>query len=290
MRLVHDHVADGPQAVAETGTRIVIRPSRGDRIDRLAAGRTRTHQLIEVTGFASLEIQMGNKEVLIEPARDQAAARARRIEQAFPLFDLRRFPGRGLQLSRLDRAALLQPALHGGVFLITEAGHRERHAAVPGLASIAIELVGQRAVVLPVDADIQLRRQLGIGRQRLAATQIQHARHQRRLIALGVEHRMEALASPGLLAFGVEKQASRGLGLGAYAVVHRQFVRTTLGTLAAAQIELARRVIAGMAGHALGGEDRLDIALIGEDFGLCSAADEQEQTAEPETVGHETNA
>ncbi|MNR03550.1 hypothetical protein D3C85_1194470 [compost metagenome] len=89
--------------------------------------------------------------------------------------------------------------------------------------------------------------------------QLEHARHQRGLAALVVEYRVKALALPGLHAVGVVEQPRRRHRRAAVALVHRHFRSAPRGTLGTAQVQLAGRVVAGVAGHALLGEDRLDV-------------------------------
>jgi len=80
-------------------------------------------------------------------------------------------------------------------------------------SGVAVEFIRQRASVFPANADLQRGRQLGIGRQRLAATELEHSCHQRSLVALAIEYRIEALAPPRGVVIGVEKQARGLLGL-----------------------------------------------------------------------------
>jgi hypothetical protein len=53
---------------------------------------------------------------------------------------------------------------------------------------VFVELTRHRATVVAVEAQDDLFRQLGVRLQRRAMAQLQHARHQRSLAALGVEH------------------------------------------------------------------------------------------------------
>ncbi len=102
MSLVHDHVGNRSQAIAEPGTRIIVRPSRRNGVDRLATGRARTHQLVETTASLPFEVQMRDEKVLIQPAANQIAACTGSVEQAFPLVDLH-----GLGCRRLGRRTRL---------------------------------------------------------------------------------------------------------------------------------------------------------------------------------------
>ena len=85
---------------------------------------------------------------------------------------------------------------------------------------------------------------------------------------------------------GVEKQPRGGLLIGAAAVVHRQLIGPALHAFATAQIELARRVITGMAGHTLGRENRLHIAAVGDRFGLQQRRNKDEQRADKRPERH----
>jgi hypothetical protein len=76
-------------------------------------------------------------------------------------------------------------------------------------AGIGVELVGQRAHVVAAQAQDDLFGQLGVGRERGLVAQLEHARHQRGLAALVVEHRVEALLAPLLFA-GVIEQPGGG--------------------------------------------------------------------------------
>ena len=286
VRLVHDHVRHRAQAVIDVGARIVVGAARGDRIDRLPARRARTHQRVEMPRFAALEIQMRKEQVLVQPAADQLFAQAVAVEEAFPVGDLRAFGCAGLQGPAVQRRALRQPALQGGMLVLAQPGHCEWHAAMRIGLGVGSELVRQWALVVTIDADIQRIGQPGIGRQRLAAAQFQHPRHQRRLSGRPLQHRIKALAPPGGLALGIEKQSRGFLRLGAGAVVQRGLVRAALDPFATAQIELAGRVIAGVAGHALGGEDRLDIPLIGQRLGHCQGTQHQRGNSKDCTTDH----
>ncbi|MCY1529465.1 hypothetical protein D9M68_646120 [compost metagenome] len=277
MGLVHDHALDGPEAVVEGVARILVGTARGDGVDRLAAGRARSHQLEEVPRLAALEIKVRKEQVLEQPAPHQRLTGARRIEQVFPRGHLARLGGAGLHSPLLDRGALGQPELQGLVFSVAEAGHGERHAGTGVLAGVVVELPGQRAQVLAIDTDIEVSWQLGIGLRRIRPAQLQHPRHQRGLGAIGVEHGMKALALPGLGALRVEVQASGFLRPGTAAVVHRQLAGTPRSPLGTAQVELARRVVTGMAGHALLREDRLDVAAVGQLLSHCRAHPQHEQ-------------
>ncbi|MNQ72754.1 hypothetical protein D3C85_874660 [compost metagenome] len=263
--LVHDHALDGPEAVIEGVARVVVGPAGGDGVDGLAAGRARAHHLEEMAGLAiPLEIQMREEQVLEQPAPDQRLAGAGRVQQRFPLGHLAGFGGAGLHGLLLDLRPFGQPALQGLVLRLAEAGDGERHAGLGMLAGVGVELAGQGALVLAVDADSQLGRQFGVGHRRIGLAQLQHPRHERGLGAVAVQHRVETLAPPGFRALGIEIEPGGVLGPGAAAIVYGQLARTARGTFGTAQVELARRVVAGMAGHALLREYRLDIAAVGK--------------------------
>ncbi|MNE49503.1 hypothetical protein D3C80_1440260 [compost metagenome] len=118
-------------------------------------------------------------------------------------------------------------------------------------------------------------------------TQFEHAGQQCRLAALLFQHRKEILAPPGRAAMRIEKQARGVLRLEALAVVYRQLVRPPLDALGAAQIELAGRVVAGMAGHAILAEERLNIATVGNRFCRQQRTDKQRASAEHCAIRHE---
>ncbi len=237
--------------------------------------------------LAPFEMQMREKQMLVQPAADQTLPRARCIQQALPRLDLGSLLHRWLKRLLVHLGALLQPFLQRRVLRIAQAGDRERHAAVGVTAGVVVELARQRAEIAAADAYVQFLRQPGIGRQWLAATQLEHARHQRRLAALGVEHRKEIFASPGRLAMGVEIQSRSRLGLDTGTIVHRRLVRAAKRALGTAQVQLAGRVVAGMAGDALGIEDGLDVAPIGQRFGMQSDAIQREGATNPELTKHD---
>ena len=260
---MHDHALHRPQAVVHLGAGVVVGATGGDQVNRLATGRTRTHPLEVMPRLAVLEIDMRQEQMLEQPARHQAFPGARLVEQVFPLLHLQRFPGARRQALLVNRRAGGQPALQSLVLLIGQAGDRQRHAFLGVSAGIGIELAGRCAHIFAVEPQHNVVGQLGIGRQRRVVPQLQHARHQRSLAALGVQHRIEALLLPRLLTECVIKQPRSWRGLAALAVIHRHFACPACGALGAPEVELAGGVVAGVAGHAFLGEDRLDIAGIG---------------------------
>ncbi|MNL03784.1 hypothetical protein D3C87_1243320 [compost metagenome] len=200
--------------------------------------------------------------MLVQPATDQALPRAGSVEQVFPLDDLQRLFGAWRQALFVNRRTRGQPALQRLILLIGQPGHRQRHAFFRMRAGVAFELGGHRAQVFAVQTQDDVFRELGIRRQWRLVPKFEHARHQRSLAALGIEHRIEVFLLPGTFTEGIVKQSSGGCRLCALAIVDRHFARTTGRALTAAQIQLAGRVVAGVAGHALLGEDRLDITAI----------------------------
>ncbi|MNC27324.1 hypothetical protein D3C75_754930 [compost metagenome] len=226
---------------------------------------------------------MRDEQVLIEPARHQLLARAGAIEQRLPLGDLRRLGGIGEHRLAIQPRPLGQPAAQGSVLGIAQPADREGHARTGIAAGEVVELLGRRALVVAVDADIQVIRQPGARHGRMGATQLEHARHQRGIAAS--QHRMEAAGAPALLRPRIDEQPRGRLRLDALAVVDRYRRGTALGTCSAAEVELAGRVVAGMAGHALLGEDRLHFTGEGH---RCSGQRQAEQKAgqQQEENGH----
>ncbi|MNP27312.1 hypothetical protein D3C76_1202110 [compost metagenome] len=217
--------------------------------------------------LAILEIDMRKKPVFEQPAPDQTLPGARGIEQVFPLHHLQRFFRAGHQRLLIDRRTGSQPALQRLVLLVGKAGDCQGHP-FPGVsAGITVELARQGAHVVAIEAQDDVLGQPGIGLQRVGVTQFKHARHQCSLAALGVEHRIEAFMLPGALAKRVIEQTARRDRLAAFTVIHRDFRRAAGCTLCAAQVELTGRIVAGVAGHALFGEDRLDVATVGNASG-----------------------
>ncbi|MNF84617.1 hypothetical protein D3C84_669870 [compost metagenome] len=261
--LMNDHPLHRPQTVVKLAARIIVRASGLDHVNRLPGRRARSHPLKEMPRLAVLEIDVREKPVLVQPAPYQALPGTRRVEQVFPLHHLQRLFRARHEALLIDRRTGGQPALQRLVLLIGEAGDRQRHAFLRVGTRVAIKLGGHRAHVFPVQTQDDVFGQLGIGLQRRTVTQLKHARHQGRLIALGVEHRVKAHFLPGLLAARVIEQSSRCHGLAAITVIHRDFGRTARRTFATAEVELAGCIIAGMAGYTLFGEDRLDVAGVG---------------------------
>ncbi|MNP46515.1 hypothetical protein D3C76_1405170 [compost metagenome] len=72
--------------------------------------------------------------------------------------------------------------------LVGQAGDGQGHAFLGMGACVFVELIRHRAAVFTIEAQHDLFRQLGVGLQRCAVAQLQHARHQGSLAALGVEH------------------------------------------------------------------------------------------------------
>ncbi|MCY1418949.1 hypothetical protein D9M71_345230 [compost metagenome] len=276
--LVHDHALDRPQAVIEGAARVVVGPARGDGIDRLAAGRARAHQLEEVPRLSPFgEVQVRQEQVLVQPARHQPLAGARPVEEGFPLGDLQRLRHTRLQRLLVHRRALRQPLSEGRVFLLGEAADGERHADPRVLPDELVDAVRRRALVAAADRQVEPLGNLRVGLQRMRAAQVDHPRHQRRLPVAAVQHRPEFLAPPGIGAVGVEEQPGGFLRLRPCAVIHRQAVGATPGAFGGAQVELAGRVVAGVAGHALGGEDRLHILAVGDFAGRGRCGEQHEK-------------
>ncbi|MNQ79022.1 hypothetical protein D3C85_939510 [compost metagenome] len=288
--LVHDHPLHRPQAVIHLGTRIVVGAAAVDQVDGLAGRRTRTYPLEEMPLLALLEIQVREEQVLEQPARHQAFAGTRGVEQVFPLHDLQGFPRAGRQPLFIDGRTRGQPALQGLVLLAGQAGHGQGHALFRVLFGIAVEFAGLRTQVGPVQAQNDVFRQLGVGLQGGLVPQFQHARHQPGLAALSIEYRIEVLALPGGLAKRVIVQAGRVRRLAAITGVDRRLARPPCRALATAQIELTGGVVAGMARHAFFREDRLDIAGIGDrrHRSLCcgARADKQHNEADEYAIRH----
>ncbi|MNO85176.1 hypothetical protein D3C76_765410 [compost metagenome] len=283
--LVHDHALDRPQAIVEGTAGIVVRPARGDGIDRLAAGRARAHQLEEVPRLSPFgEVQVRQEQVLVQPARHQPLAGARPVEEGFPLGDLQRLRGTRLQRLLVHRRALRQPLSEGRVFLLGEAADGERHADPRVLPDEFVDAVRRGTLVSAVDRKVEPLGNLRVGLQRMRVAQVDHPRHQRRLAVAAIEHRPELLAPPGIGAMGIEEQAGGFLRPGSRAVIYRQLVRSALGAFGSAQVELAGGVVAGMAGHALVGEDRLHILAIG-DFASRGRCSEQHENSRHRSGG-----
>ena len=210
--------------------------------------------------FAAVEVHMGEEQVLVQPAADKCLFGTGAVEQRLPLGDLACLRRAGMQGLVFDLGTLGEPALQGVVLLIGQAGDRQRHALARVRASVGIELVGQRAHVLSLNAEHDVAGQLGIGGQRRLVTQFQHALHQRRLATLIVEHGIEAFLAPACLVLGIVEQPCGCDGLAALALVHRDFGGSSDRAVRAIQFELARGIVARMARDAFLGEDRLHIA------------------------------
>ncbi|MNN04119.1 hypothetical protein D3C81_1168360 [compost metagenome] len=235
------------------------------------------------------EIQMRQEQVFIEPARHQRLTRAGLVEEGLPLGHLASFGGARLQRLLVHRRALCQPVLEGRVFLFAQTGDGEGHADSRILLHEFVDAVRRGALVGAVDRKVEPLGNLRVGLQRMRVAQVDHPRHQRRLAATAIQNRPELLAPPGIGAVGIEEQPGSFLRPGPRTVVHRQLVRSALGAFGGAQVELAGRVVAGMAGHALVGEDRLHILAIG-DFasrGRCSEQHENSRHRSGSAHSHE---
>ncbi len=292
VRLVHDHALHRDQPVVEVGARRVVGAARGDQVDRLTARCTRTHPLEEVALLATNEIDVRQEQVLVQPAADQRLGGTRAVEQLFPVGNLLGFGRAWLDRLVLDGCTGGQPVAHGVVFLVGQAGHRQWHAFLGVSAGIGIELMRQRAHVVAVQAQDDFLGQLGIGRERGLVPQLEHARHQRGLAALVVEHRVEALLAPLALAMGVVEQPRGGHCLAALALVHGNLGGAAHGAFGAFQLQLAGGVVAGVAGHAFLGEDRLNVPGVGNGRARLGGlperhtADEQGENAGKNTMHH----
>ena len=215
--------------------------------------------------------------MLVEPARHQILPHTGRVHEIFPLLHLAQLDCTGLERLFGDRRTLGQPLFQGGVLVIVQPRHGERHAAMGILLRIGGEFTRQWAAVAAGDGYVEVVRELGIGLERLAATQLQHALDQRSLAVAAIEHRMKVALAPGRLALCIQIKPSGRLRLAARTVVHQLLAGAARNAFATAQIELARRVIAGMAGHALVGEDRLDVIDIGNRFRTGQASCEKKK-------------
>ena len=273
MGLVHDHALHRLQAIVKRRARVIVGATGGDQVDRLPAGRARAHPLEIMPRHTVVKIGMGKKQMLVQPARHQCFGGTRTVEQLFPLGNLRSLDRCGLDGLLINFSALRQPGLHGAVLLVGQAGNGQRHT-LPGMAlGIGIELTGRRADVFAVQAQDDVFGQFGIRGQRRAMPQLQHAGHQGCLSALGVEYRVKALVAPFIGAAGIVENPRWCHGIHPVALVDRYLAGTAGRALCTAEVELAGRIIAGVAGNAFFGEDRLDIPRIGnsraDQRGLC---------------------
>jgi hypothetical protein len=137
---------------------------------------------------STFEIDVREKQVLVQPARHQSFTGARRVEQAFPLGDLLRLGGAGGQVLRIDRRSGRQPALQGLVLPVGQSGDGQWHAFFWVLPGVSGELAGHRAHILAADAQHDVVRHLGVRCERCVVAQFEHPCHQRRLTALNVQH------------------------------------------------------------------------------------------------------
>jgi len=215
--------------------------------------------------------------MLVQPARNQILPRTGRIQEFFPLLHLAQLDCTRRERLFGDRRTLGQPLFKGGVLVIVQPRHGERHAAMGILLRIGSELPRQWATVAAGDGYVEIVRELGIGLQWLTATQLQHALDQRSLAVLAIEHRIKVALAPGRLALCIQIKPSGRLRLAARTVVHQLLAGAARNAFATAQIELARRVIAGMAGYAFVGEDRLDVIDIGNRFRTGQAGCERKK-------------
>ena len=270
---MHDHALHWLQAIVKRRARVIVGAARGNQVDRLAAGRARTHPLEIMPRHTVVKIGMGEEQVLVQPARHQGFGGTRAVEQFLPLGNLRGLDRSGLDGVLINFRALGQPGLHSAVLLVGQAGHGQRHTLFGMALGIGIELAGRRADVLAVQAQDDFFGQFGIRGQRRAVPQLQHARHQGRLRALGVEHRVKTLVAPFSGAAGIVEDPRGGHGIDAITFVYRHLAGTPGRALRTAQVQLAGGVVAGMAGHAFFGKDRLYVPGIGNSRanqrGLC---------------------
>src|SRR5690606_607828 len=99
---------------------------------------------------------------------------------------------------------------------------------------------------------------------------------------------MEVTLAPCGLSMGIHIETCGHLRLAAGTVVHRQLAGAAQHTGIAAQVELAGRVVAGMASHALGSEDRLYIALVRQAFSTDKTTYSQQQPCKNGVTLHGT--
>src|SRR5690606_22465558 len=64
--LVDDGPGDRPDPIEKRRSRILVRQPRGDRVHRLSARRPRANQLEEVPWLAPFEMQMREKQMLVQ--------------------------------------------------------------------------------------------------------------------------------------------------------------------------------------------------------------------------------
>ena len=256
--LVHQGGDNRAQAIEKDVTRIVVGAQGGDDIYRLPRGCGGAHQFKEGAGIQFAEVQVRRVQVFVEVARHQFVPGRGLIEEGLPGGDLRLFTGARFPGLLVDHGALENPLAQGFEFSLAEAAQGQRHALPGLLAGVLVELAGGGALVVALQAQFDVFRKRRIAGQRLHPAQLDHVVQQRvhqvvvQGAALVIEHRVEALLAPLGLAVGVHEQPG-WLGVQyPRAVVYRLGGGAAQQARAGAQLQLAGRVITGVAGDALG--------------------------------------
>ncbi len=254
----------GHQAVAERCPGHHWAP-RGDDVHRLAPGRARTHQLEEMARLAArAKSSVSEEQVLVQPARHQRSRAPGRIREAPPTARPAAASA-ALACERLaDRPARPRPASAAGSGTPASLKPGDRERACPpwdaGPAKSA-NSPGSGHWLIAADPHAQLRPAARCWRAAARGHGPARAsRHQRRLAALGSSTEWKPLRAPGLLRLRIDEQPGGAPGPGCACRCTPAACWPRAAPSRAAQVELAGRVVTGMAGHAVLGEDRLHIA------------------------------
>jgi hypothetical protein len=270
MRLVDDGFPFAIEAVVDAlDAGVVVRPATGNEVDRLARRRPRPDHPEVVMRRIVVEVQVGQEKMFVDVAAGQALLERVAIQERLPVGDLRIDSFRQRR-QPLERRAQFQPAAQGGRFAIVQARQAEGHSPEGILALEGLVFVDPRALLFPVEREIEGLGEDGRDGQRMVLLQLErpihHARRQirfRRLLAL-VEDRRKSLAAPLRSALRVGEQARQRGFVQASAVVDQRLAGAARDPLPGRELQLARPVVAGVADDASFFEDRLDVAAIRE--------------------------
>lgn len=216
-----------------------------------------------------VEVQMRQEKMFVDVAAGQALLERVAIQEHLPVGDLLLNRCRQ-RWQPFEWRAQFEPAAQGGHLGFVQAGQTKGHSPEGILALESRVVVNARALLFPVERKIESLRQDGRVRQGVILLELQrpihHARRQirrRRLFTL-VEHRREAFVAPLRGRLRISEQARQRRFVQAPAVVDQLLAGAPGNALPGRELELAGRVVTGVANHAALFKDRLHVATIRE--------------------------
>src|SRR6478736_6738266 len=267
MRLGNHAALLRAQAIKERTTRVAIRTPRRQRHNRLPWRRLGPHEFEETARILALEMEVGQKQMLEQVARNQPLLRTLTVEERLPRRDL--LADRRVERDRsFARRALRYPIHERAVLIRIEVRQRERHALVWMLARIIVEFCERRTSRFAVQTDVDIRGQSPRERLRMQLLEPQHAIHDRAIEALVRssrtlrEHWVKAFLAPLRGGQRIDEEPSRIRGTHARAVINDLLAAPALNALVSGKFELTRRVVTAVANHTAALQNRPNLRLL----------------------------